>query len=392
MQTLFTLGRQPALGLAELESLYGADVITPYGYKIALIDLKTDEIDFKRLGGATRMCRLLTKLPSNNWSDICDYLLKTMPQHQKYVPEGKLTIGLSVIGLKVSIKDIERVMLQAKKSIKALGRPVRIVFGKTSELGTAQILHNDLTGPNGWELVVVSSGDSAYLAQTVKVQDIQGYGARDQARPYRDARVGMLPPKLAQIIINLAAGQLKPSHSTLLDPFCGTGVVLQEANLMDYNVYGTDIEPRMVEYSIGNLHWLREKFIVEGENVRIELGDATSHEWQQPIDLVACETYLGQPYASLPPTEQLQRNIRFVDKLHRNFLFNLQKQINKGTRLCLAVPAWHTKNGFLHLPVLDHLQQLGYNRLKFIHASKGNLIYHRENQIVGRELIVLVKT
>lgn len=411
--TILTLGRQPSMGIAELESLYGAENVKPYGSQAAFLNIESSKVDFARLGGSTRLCKVLAELPASSWSAARDFLAKTIPDHEKYVPEGKLTIGVSVIGIKVDTKDIERCLLGAKKAVKALGRSVRIVPNKTAELNAAQVIHNNLTGSNGWELVIISNGATAFLAQTVSIQDIEGYAARDQARPYRDARVGMLPPKLAQTIINLAVSKINdhssrqqpttlPTEATqnlelrtqnlvLLDPFCGTGVLLQEASLMGFDAYGTDLEPRMVEYSIGNMHWIREKFDVAGESVRIELGDATEHKWQQPIDLLASETYLGQAYASLPPQEQLQKNIRYVDSLHRKFLFNLQKQVKKGTRICLAVPAWYTKSSFLHLPVLDHLQELGYNRVKFVHVSKDDLIYHRENQIVGRELVVLVK-
>src|SRR6185503_10002944 len=102
------------------------------------------------------------------------------------------------------------------------------------------------------------------LAQTLFVQDIEAYGARDQARPARDARVGMLPPKLAQIMLNLSAGPLRASAEELarlrvLDPFCGTGVILQEALLMGYSVLGTDIDERMVDYSRRNIKWLFQK-------------------------------------------------------------------------------------------------------------------------------------
>jgi tRNA (guanine10-N2)-dimethyltransferase len=225
----------------------------------------------------------------------------------------------------------------------------------------------------------------------VNVQDIEGYAARDQARPYRDARVGMLPPKLAQTIINLGASSLEPTKQLLLDPFCGTGVVLQEAGLMGFDVYGTDINPRMVEYTIGNLHWLREKFDVAGEYVRIELGDATKHKWQKPIDIVACETFLGQPLMSLPNSEHLSKIIYEANLINHNFIKNLAPQLKSGTRICLAVPAWRGIHEFLHLPMLDHLTELGYNRVKFVHASKSDLIYHRENQVVARELVVLVK-
>ncbi len=400
--TILTLGRQPKLGIAELESMFGAAAVKPYGTQAVFLDVDPAEVPFARLGGSTRLCRVLSQIPGATWPDVRDFIAKTIPEHEKYVPEGKLTIGLSVIGIKTTVKDIERCLLTAKKATKALGRSVRIIPNKQLELNSAQIIHNNLTSTNGWELVVLSDGVSAWLAQTVNVQDIEGYAARDQARPYRDARVGMLPPKLAQTIINLGSSFIagrdielipddNPKPALLLDPFCGTGVVLQEASLMGYDVYGTDLEPRMVDYSIGNLHWLREKFDVAGEYVRIEQGDAKTHKWQKAPSVVACETYLGQPYATLPPYDQLQKNIQFVDKLHTDFLQNIGKQISPGTRLCLGVPAWRTQTGFLHLPMLDHLQRLGYNRVKFVHVGISDLVYHRENQVVARELVVLVK-
>src|SRR6185503_11866116 len=135
------------------------------------------------------------------------------------------------------------------------------------------------------------------LAQTLFVQDIEAYGARDQARPARDARVGMLPPKLAQIMLNLSAGPLRASTDDLtrlrvLDPCCGTGVILQEALLMGYSVMGTDIEPRMTEYSKRNLKWLFEKYPSLDGQVDIETADATSYQWPG-FSTIASEVFLG---------------------------------------------------------------------------------------------------
>jgi tRNA G10 N-methylase Trm11 len=401
MQSLVILGRQPALGLAELESLYGPASLQKFSSYAALLDMPVGQINFDRLGGSTRLCKVLSKVP-NDWTGIRNYLLAHMPEHAASLPDGKLTFGISLFGVKVHVKELERGLLEMKKVIKRSGRPVRLVPNKQLELNSAQVIHNKLADPGNWELVIVSDGRETYLTQTVRIQDIEKYAARDQARPMRDAKVGMLPPKLAQIIINLATGPLVPPSPAqpdgdgilagpVLDPFCGTGVVLQEATLMGYDSFGTDLEPRMVEYSIANLHWLRQKWDEADTNVRIELGDATTHKWKQPIGAVAGETYLGNPYASLPPRDVLQKNIRYVDDLHRKFLRNIHKQLASGTHLCLAVPAWSTKQGFLHLPVLDQLKELGYNETKFVHAGKAELVYHRENQVVARELVVITK-
>src|SRR5690606_13809866 len=130
------------------------------------------------------------------------------PDHSRRMPEGKMTLGLSVIGLNISAKRLLATGLEIKKAIKQTGRNVRLVPNKTSELNAAQVRHNKLTSPTGWELVFIRNGKKTEVVQTVKVQDIDAYTKRDRGRPKRDAFVGMLPPKLAQIIINLAAGEL----------------------------------------------------------------------------------------------------------------------------------------------------------------------------------------
>jgi tRNA (guanine10-N2)-dimethyltransferase len=192
----------------------------------------------------------------------------------------------------------------------------------------------------------------------------------------------MLPPKLAQIIINLA----KPgAGSTVLDPFCGTGVVLQEALLMGRYAYGTDLEPRMIEYTKKNLEWL-----IGPAKQKLEVGDATSYTWES-FDAIAAETYLGRPFSSTPSPTVLQEVMQDVDTIHRKFLKNVASQTKPGFRMCLAVPAWKTPQGFKHLKTLASLEEMGYTRVSFVHASNDELIYHRENQIVARELVTLIR-
>jgi tRNA (guanine10-N2)-dimethyltransferase len=279
--------------------------------------------------------------------------------------------------------------LAVKKAVKATDRPVRVVPNNAPQLSSAQVLHNNMTDlPLGMELILISNGKTALLAQTVVVQDIDAYAGRDQKRPKRDARVGMLPPKLAQIIVNLT----NPSPGdTLLDPFCGTGVVLQEAILMGLSARGTDIEPRMVEYTLANLKWLTEKLSIGSADYDAEVGDATTHKWPYKFTIVAAETYLGRPFADLPPPDKLHEVIAACEVIHRKFLQNLASQSPTGMRLCLAVPAWRTKSGFIHLKVLDFLDGFGYTRTSFVHAKREDLVYHREGQVVARELVTLIR-
>lgn len=403
-QSVLVLGRQPALGIAEAESLFGADKITPLSKESIVVDIPVQDIPFSRLGGSTRAAKLLTYLPYTDWEKIEKYLEEELPKHTCCLPEGKVRVGISVFGLKVNIRRLNATGLTLKKAVKNGGRSVRVVPNKELELNTAQILHNQLTGATGMELLLIRDGDRTALAQTIFIQDIEAYAARDQARPARDAKVGMLPPKLAQIIINLAIGRWKMEDgelnisnsnsqipiASILDPFCGTGVVLQEAMLMGYDAYGTDLEDRMIDYSNRNLEWLAETHDFSGQTLLLETGDATEYQWQA-FDTIAGETYLGQPFSSEPNQEKLKQVMQDVDTIHRKFLQNVAQQTQPGFRMTIAVPAWFTKSGVKHLKTLASLEELGYNRVSFVHADNKDLIYHRENQIVGRELVTLIR-
>ncbi|MEX1995303.1 MAG: DNA methyltransferase, partial [Candidatus Saccharimonadales bacterium] len=306
-KSLAILGRQPALGLAELESLYGPENIRPINYG-AVLDIPAEEINFKRLGGTIKTARILKVLDSSDWVSAITYLNKVIPEHLQYI-DGKLTLGISVYGLEVALPQLNRDLLELKKAIKKTGKPARIVPNKNLQLNSAQVLHNKLTHKGGWELLLVRDGNQTILAQTLFVQDIEAYGARDQARPKRDARVGMLPPKLAQILINLANPQ---EGARILDPFCGTGVILQEALLMGYHALGTDIDKRMVEYTKQNLEWLVRQYPSTEGHVSIEIGDATNYKWPK-FSAVASEVYLGRPLNGLPDEAGLKQIVSDVN-------------------------------------------------------------------------------
>lgn len=395
MHTICIGGRQPEIAAAELEAIFGASKVQQIEDTVFTLNVLTDDIDFDRFGSLVKIGKILTILDTVSWPEVLKYLVQTTPEHAAYVPDGKLTIGVSLYGIQARPAKIREDVIAIKKAIQKTGRSVRIVPNKTPDLSSAQVIHNKLTGSNGWELLCVRYGEKTILAQTTRIQDIEAYAARDQARPFRDARVGMLPPKLAQILINLAT-EGKPDY-TILDPFCGTGVVLQEALLMGYDVVGTDLEARMVDYSRGNIDWLRSTYADINGIIRLEDGDARNHHWPAGETLrrpyaIAAETYLGPPLHSLPAPAKLHQIIADVNTLHKEILKNIAKQVPTGTRLCLAVPAWQSPDGRLkHLPVLDELSILGYNLQSFRRVPTKELAYRRPGQFVAREIITLIR-
>ena len=378
MKYLAVLGRQPEISIAELEA-------------------QDFPLDINCLGGTLKLAVELDGKP-------LEYL--------KGLPEGKITLGVSDYTEKASRKTALDTALKLKQILVRHGRSVRVVENKEAVLSTATSLHNGLSGKNERKVELIKAGGDWY--RVIGVQDIDAYARRDQARPARDAKVGMLPPKLAQILINLC-GLLKPG-ATVLDPFCGTGVVLQEALLMGYRAYGTDVNERMVDYSERNLEWLVKsgKYSIRGDTERgsaslsagrpwlsygrtrpeneyfqISQGDATSFQWSQPIDAVACEGYLGKPFSKIPSEMELKEQKQECGAIVLGFLKNLAGQIKKDTPVVIAVPAWLCEDGaYERLKILDQIGKLGYN---VNNKSLEGLIYHREGQIVARDIIILRK-
>ena len=79
---------------------------------------------------------------------------------------------------------------------------------------------------------------------------------RDMKKPERRESLA-ISPNLSKILINLS--QAKPSGN-LLDPFCGVGVIIQEALLQNINSIGVDLNPQATSQAKTNIAWLNKTF------------------------------------------------------------------------------------------------------------------------------------
>jgi tRNA G10 N-methylase Trm11 len=392
------LGRQPALSMAELESLYG-EKVRWFSDIAGTIDSASFSID--HLGGTQKAGRVTLEL-RGDWRQVSQKIAQTYAKKWA-AHDGKITLGISAYGFTVSSREVQKVGIVLKNQLKKSGVSLRLIPNPEPALNTATSHHNKLgLASNKVELLVVRARDGRVIvAESIGAQNITQLARRDQNRPKRDAFVGMLPPKLAQIMINLASldgGESldreneRNSNLRLLDPFCGTGVILQEAALQGYAVYGTDLSDKMIDYTTANLDWLAQTHRLQIKH-SIHQADARTATWQQPINLVVCEGYLGQPFSAPPSPSKLTEVRGNCNQIISDFLQNIGTQITPGTPLCVAVPAWRSVDGsFTHLPLINSLEQLGYRRCSFKTAAPSDLLYYRENQVVARELLVLVKT
>lgn len=366
MNCLAVLGRIPEVSLAELEAQFSE--VRQKTDSLAVFEVK-DAPDIRRFGGVMKFGEELPK----GFNSLLSYL--------EGLPEGKITLGISNFKRGANLRKTREEAIKIKRILSRRGRSVRVLENKTPVLSTATSHHNQLAEKkNHVEIMMTDFGNFKLIG----VQNISEYAKRDQARPARDAKVGMLPPKLAQILINLC-GPLKEG-SRVLDPFCGTGVVLQEAFLDGFSPYGTDLNERMVDYSKKNLEWIGCK------DFEVEVGDATNFSWNGRVDAVASEVFLGQPMSKPPVEIKLKEEKQKCGAIILGFLKNLASQIQEGTPVVLATPAWLRENrNYSRLNILDEIKALGYNVVSFKNSSQEDLLYYREGQIVAREIIVLRK-
>lgn len=388
---LCILGRQSHISLAELDSLYVKNV-EQISKEAALIN--TETFDIEHVGGTQKAGTVELEIPSSDWRTVSTKIQKHYETKLKDV-DYKVTIGMSLYGFeRTKPKDITQLGLKLKQVLKQGKVSVRLIPNSTNALNTAVSHHNKLgLSKNKIELLIVRSGAKTIVAESTGAQNITAYARRDQERPARDAFIGMLPPKLAQIMINLALGHPDSTAKSILDPFCGTGVVLQEGVLKGHNVYGSDLNPKMIDYTIRNLNWLKETHSLKAEGTVVDVreGDAMNFTWSEAntLDAVVCETYLGQPFSAAPSSVRLAEVRKNCNFIITQFLKNISPQVASGTKFCLAVPAWRDLNTqrITRLP----LAMTTESSFGLIKQNHDPLLYYREDQIVARDILIFEK-
>lgn len=416
MQYIFFLGRTPSMSLAEIQAMLEKYKID---YSIVLLDPKfliletKDSLDvrnlFVQMGGTLKIAEVLESCTDENVREkIVSYIKKSLEERP-----GKKSVGYSIYFTKQTEKnkeeDAQAFFLDAFSEIKheeLKDFSIRIVFPlpRASALSTASVFNNKLTYTHkGIEFDIIYDGKKIILAKTLIVQDIVSYGERDYEKPGRDAKIGMMPPKLAQIMINLAKvkeGQL------IFDPFCGTGTILQEALLDDYRIVGSDANGEQIERCKENLTWLSEKYVLTYPEYKVfqaGYNEAIKKLKPDSVDAIVTESTLGPVYRKIPNNEEIKDNYNVLKKIYTSFLQNVQPILKSKGRIVVTLPAYQLKpKEYVFGEFIDSWEKLGYSRVcpldkRFegadIRITKRNtIIYSRPGQIVAREIVILKKS
>ncbi len=306
MKYIFILGNCPELAKEELKSLLRFNELL---FKPPVLVLETDaNIPFDRLGGTVKAGEVI--------SDSIISELKKFP---------KVDFGVSTYGEKLPN------LVAIKKELVASGIKARFVLPKEgTELSSVVIKKQMLV-----EFLVAYG----FTAKTIWVQAFEDWGKRDYGRPQVEAHIGMLPPKIARMMINVSQGK------NILDPFCGVGTILMEGCELGLKMTGSDFDLRQVERSKENLasfNMTADVFVADARKVDVH------------YDAIVTETDLGPRLG--------------LDQLYLDCFKNW---LGKVKTIVIALPS---------LNVVDKICAMGYTLIS------GPFIYARPQAVIKRHI------
>lgn len=397
MKYAFVLGRHPALSIAELTRVIPDLTIESVVDSICIgncAELPTGFIN--KIGGTIKIAAIDTEKKS--LGDITANVLRGLIPAR----EGRIIFGISIYGhLPGALRrGIYMEGLNLKKQIKAEGRRARYVVSQDTQLSSVVVAKNKLL-TEGAEIVIIIEKERIRLGHTIAVQEFEAYGERDFDRPGRSARRGMLPPKLAQMMVNIAGGQ---KEKTLLDPFCGSGTVLGEALLMGYtDVVGADISPEAIADTKAYLEWLEKTYPEFKGRWRVFVSDARALDAILPaasIAAIVAEPYLGPPQSGRETPEQLKRVLNDeLAPLYRDAIAVLSKLLTPNGSAVFSFPVFNRQREPLFVPidvvrgslVAAPLIPSEYLEFGLPTTASGGALYERPDQFVGREIVLMKK-
>lgn len=420
----FNLGRVFTLSLAELFAVFekmGLAFKMVALYREVLIIETETELEVaklqKDLGGTIKIMEVLDSLGRKKFlrpSQIFKNYFDAKHLADKYLPatSGKTVIGISLYPLSKGLPPLrdenKRIGMEIKNLLRVAGVSARMVFPQKLALALPSVVvtkENLLT--RGAEIDFFVGSEEIFLGKTLTVQDFEDYGRRDYQRPLRDMRVGLLPPKVAQIMINLAQipGSVKTDQKqAMLDPFVGSGTIIQEAIIQGYRAVGSDISEKQVTDAETNLEWIRNRYSLPRGRFEMVRADAAELPKGLPkYDYLAIitEGTLGPVYSELPNKAEIAKNFKELEPIYISAFEAFKKILKSGSRVVVALPAYRTGDKkYEFFPVVDKITKLGYNiispvpevlleRFDFLEVTaRKSIIYDRKDQFVSREIFI----
>jgi tRNA G10 N-methylase Trm11 len=375
MHYILELGRNIELSVAEIISVYGAECLVSIHSEYLVIE--TDEnVDIDKLGGVVSVYKIATEVEGFlEEKDMINFVVNNLESKH---------IGIESNFLSKSI--IDNVLKRSKGVLKSKGKSVRFLMNTK----TATILGSGFLKGKVEVYGFFRFAGKVFVAALEGVQNIDAYSGRDFKKPYRDAKLGMLPPKLARTMINLAG------EGKVYDPFCGTGTVLMEALVDKRQVLGSDIQQQNIFGTKENLDWLESRFGTNNSDAEVFVADARKIS-RSDFDVVVTEGYLGKPKKGNESLIELRDEMQEIEDLYVDFLESLKNAVEKEVIVVVSVPVFVSNTKRIYCEnLVEKLNSLGYsvsalipNGNKLELEAQDSFLYKRKDQKVFRQIFRL---
>jgi len=368
------------------------------------VELETKEL-IEELGSAAKIGKIFREYSKSEWPEKFSAELSN-ENLQKELVGGKF--GISVYGAGGKFKELNEVFYSSRKlkeKVKGMEN-MREIRESGRTLSTVAVDKNNLLN-SGFELVLCVGSKGIYVGKTLAIQDYESYSRRDYGRPRRDVKSGMIPPKLAKMMINLAG---KDKADIFLDPFCGSGTFLQELILLGYgNVIGSDAGVVAIKDTKVNLEWLFKNYPeIKKEDYKIELFECDARSLSskippQKIDAIVTEPYLGSAKRKFFEPEQIKKEISQLEDLYLSAFQEFKKVLRDNGEVVIIFPVFRYQNQFFHLQILDKIYSLGFRSGRFLSegvkgrellqlqiTKRNSVIFFRPGQLLSREILLFL--
>ncbi|HAZ17055.1 MAG: hypothetical protein A3H59_02595 [Candidatus Jacksonbacteria bacterium RIFCSPLOWO2_02_FULL_43_9] len=390
MKKFFILGNHPEISRTELEAVNRRDgldfVFSHVSPAVTFADCDATHAPdpvllMRRLAGVVKVGTIIDEVKEID--DVPALAMTVLPEDGH-----KVFLGISIYDAGAPAYGIRKKQKEIGMAIKELARrkeiSLRFVVSREPTLSSVVVAKNHLLD-RGAEIVLFATRHSLLVGKTEAVQEFEAYGDRDFSRPARDAQSGMLPPKLAHIMVNLSEC---PYTKTILDPFCGSGTILQEALMIGYtHVIGTDQSSKAVADTQRNIDWMREKKMISDVVVRIVQSDINALDslGLKEIGAVASEPYLGPPLRGNESEQTIRSLYRQLDELYSSAIEKISHCLDQSGTVVWTLP--ELMGYAFDWPLFWRVIEV----CGFEYASSDSMRYQRSNQHLARIIYIFTK-
>ncbi len=385
-------GQSPDLAQAEIWSIFSPQTKNiNFGASFTSLELELEpETIQKRLGGTIKVAEYLT-----SFDDLGQLDPLWWAENLNLNKDHKANFGFSLYNSNSKkYLQIKKIALAVKKELKSQGYKARLVTSQDLDLSSVVVKTNHLINN---ELLIIQEAGKYIIALTRAVQDFEDYALRDMERPGRDDRSGMLPPKVAKMMVNL----LGPDHrGVLLDPFCGSGTVLQEASLLGYTkLLGTDKSPKAIEDTQKNLSWLKKQFNYSFEEklIKADVKELSNYLHPNSADYIVSEPFMGSASEVIK-----KNNIGYFHDLSEELgllyfraFQEFHKVLKPKAKIIFVFPVFNVQDNKIDSLYINKIEKIGFKNIRLplnLQGTKnGQILYMRPGQKVARQITIWEK-